>query len=113
MALKYDNIAPTVTHTVNPTANASDWNNSDVTVHFDAKDTDPGSGVVAGSVTPDQVISTETCTTGLVVNGSAKDTAGNTGTDSVTVRLDKTAPSITGAIVQRHRSARTAGTSAR
>ena len=60
VALKYDNIAPTVTHTVNPKANASDWNNSDVTVHFDAKDTDPGSGVAAGSVTPDQVISSET-----------------------------------------------------
>jgi hypothetical protein len=84
---------------VNPKANALGWNNSDVTVHFDAKDTDPGSGVAAGSVTPDQVISAETFTTGRVVNGEAKDTAGNTGTDSVTVKLDKTKPSITGAIV--------------
>jgi hypothetical protein len=88
-----------VTHTVSPKANASDWNNSDVTVHFDAKDTDPGSGVAAGSVTPDQVISTETGTAGLVVNGSAKDTAGNTGTDSVTVKLDKTKPTINGSVV--------------
>ncbi|CAN7535133.1 PxKF domain-containing protein [Terrabacter sp. LjRoot27] len=99
VALKYDNIAPTVTHTVNPKANASDWNNSDVTVHFDAKDTDPGSGVAAGSVTTDQVISAETSTTGLAVNGSAKDTAGNIGTDSVTVKLDKTKPSISGSVV--------------
>ena len=99
VALKYDNIAPTVTHTVNPKANASDWNNSDVTVHFDAKDTDPGSGVAAGSVTPDHVISTETSATGLVVNGSAKDTAGNTGTDSVTVKLDETKPTINGSVV--------------
>ena len=98
VTLKYDNIAPTVTHTVNPTANAADWNNSNVTVHFDAKDTDPGSGVLSGSVTADQVVSNETTTSGLVVNGSAKDTAGNTGTDSVTVRLDKTAPIINGAI---------------
>lgn len=97
--LKYDNIAPTVTHTVNPKANASDWNNSDVTVHFDATDTDPGSGVAAGSVTPDQVVSSDTSTTGLVVNGSAKDTAGNTGTDSVTIKLDKTKPTIGGSIV--------------
>lgn len=95
--LKYDNIAPTVTHTVNPKPNASDWNNSDVTVHFDATDTDPGSGVVAGSVTPDQVITTEG--KGTVVAGSAKDTAGNTGTDSVTVNLDKTKPSINGAVI--------------
>jgi hypothetical protein len=99
VALTYDNIAPTVTHTVSPKANAADWNNSDVTVHFDAKDTDPGSGVAAGSVTPDQVIGSETSATGLVVNGAAKDTAGNTGTDSVTVRLDKTKPSISGAVV--------------
>jgi hypothetical protein len=99
VVLKYDNIAPTVTHTVTPKANAADWNNSDVTVHFDATDTDPGSGVVASSITPDQVISNETSTTGLVVNGSAKDTAGNVGTDSVTVKLDKTAPKISGAIV--------------
>jgi hypothetical protein len=95
--LKYDNIAPTVTHTVNPKANAEDWNNSDVVVHFDAVDTDPGSGVDAGSVTPDVTVSNET--SGLVVNGNAKDTAGNTGTDSVTVKLDKTAPTINGAIV--------------
>lgn len=99
VTLKYDNIAPTVTHTVTPKANAADWNNSNVTVHFSAVDTDPGSGVVASSVTPDQVISNETTIGGLVVNGSAKDTAGNTGTDSVTIKLDKTAPSISGGIV--------------
>jgi hypothetical protein len=99
VVLKYDNIAPTVTHTVTPKANAADWNNSNVTVHFDATDTDPGSGVVTGSITPDQVISNETSATGLVVNGSAQDTAGNTGTDSATIKLDKTAPSISGSIV--------------
>jgi hypothetical protein len=97
--LDYDNIAPTVTHTVSPAANAADWNNSNVMVHFNAKDTDPGSGVVASSVTPDVTISSETTTSGTAVNGSATDTAGNVGTDSVTVRLDKTAPSNTGAIV--------------
>jgi hypothetical protein len=96
IALDYDNIAPTVTHTLNPAANAADWNKNDVTVHFDAKDTDPGSGVAAGSITPDVTISTETAAT--VVNGSAQDTAGNIGTDSVTVKLDKTAPAIGGAI---------------
>ena len=35
---------------------------------------------------------------GTVVNGAANDIAGNNGTDSVTVKLDKTAPTITGAI---------------
>jgi hypothetical protein len=94
--IKYDNIAPTVTHTVNPGPNSAGWNNSDVTVHFDAKDDDSGSGIAAGSITPDKTISTET--SGTVVNGQASDTAGNTGTDSVTVKLDKTAPTISGAI---------------
>jgi hypothetical protein len=88
-----------VTHTVTPAANAADWNNSDVTVHFDAKDTDPGSGLNATSVTPDVTVSSETSTSGRVINGSAADVAGNVGTDSVTVRLDKTAPTVTGAIV--------------
>jgi len=68
-------------------------------VHFDAKDTDPGSGVDPGTITPDVTVSTETSPSGTVVNGSAKDTAGNLGTDSVTVKLDKTAPSISGAII--------------
>jgi hypothetical protein len=36
-------------------------------------------------------------TAGTVVNGSAEDYAGNLGTDAVTVRLDKTAPTISGA----------------
>ncbi|MDP9388719.1 MAG: PxKF domain-containing protein [Actinomycetota bacterium] len=95
VSLKFDNIGPTVTHTVSPEANAAGWNNVDTTVHFDAIDDDGGSGVDMGTVTPDQTVGTET--TGQVVNGSAKDVAGNTGTDSVTVKLDKTAPGITGA----------------
>jgi len=99
VALKYDNIAPTVTHTVTPKANAAGWNNSDVTVHFDASDTDPGSGVDASTVTPDQVVGTQTGVGGQVVTGSAKDTAGNTGSDSVTVKLDKTKPAISGSVV--------------
>jgi hypothetical protein len=98
-SLNYDNVAPAVTHTVNPSANAADWNNSDVTVHFDAKDTDPGSGLNATSVTPDVTVSSETSTSGRVINGSASDVAGNVGTDSVTIRLDKTPPTVTGAIV--------------
>ena len=95
VALKWDNIAPTVTHTIAPVPNANDWNNSDATVTFTAKDDDSGSGVA--SVTAPVTVSTETA--GRLVNGSATDTAGNVGTDSVTVKLDKTAPTITGAIL--------------
>jgi len=94
IALKWDNIAPTVSHSLSPAPNADDWNNSDVTVTFTAKDDDKGSGVagVTGPVT----VSTETA--GQVVTGTAKDTAGNVGTDSVTVKLDKTRPTISGAV---------------
>ncbi|MGW4210878.1 OmpL47-type beta-barrel domain-containing protein [Lentzea sp. NPDC004789] len=96
VSLKWDNIAPAVTHTTSPAPNADDWNNSDVTVHFSAKDDDTGSGLDNGSVTPDVVITTDTG--GQTVTGSAKDVAGNVGTDSVTIKLDKTKPTITGEI---------------
>ena len=95
IALKWDNIAPTVTHSLSPSPNADDWNNSDVTVTFIAKDDDTGSGVA--SVTAPVTVSTET--DGTVVTGTAKDTAGNVGTDSVTVKLDKTAPTISGTVI--------------
>lgn len=101
VSLEYDNIAPTVTHSVSPKPNAADWNRDDVTVHFTAKDDDTGSGVDANTVTPDVLVGDETG--GLLVAGSALDVAGNKGTDSVTVKLDKTAPSIDGAIVSGQR----------
>ena len=94
VALKWDNIAPTVTHALSPSPNADDWNNGDVTVTFTAKDDDKGSGVA--SVTAPVTVSTETA--GKVITGTAKDTAGNVGTDSVTVKLDKTAPTISAAV---------------
>jgi hypothetical protein len=52
VSLKYDNIAPSVSSTVNPSSNAAGWNNSDTTVHFDATDDDGGSGVDLATVTP-------------------------------------------------------------
>jgi hypothetical protein len=83
-----------VSHSLSPAPNADEWNNSDVTVTFTAKDDDKGSGVA--SVTAPVKVTTETA--GQVVTGTAKDTADNVGTDSVTVKLDRTAPTITGAI---------------
>lgn len=94
VALKWDNIAPTVSHSLSPAPNADDWNNSDVTVRFSAKDDDLGSGVA--TVSPSVVVSAET--PGRVITGWARDTAGNVGTDSVTVKLDKTAPAINGTV---------------
>jgi hypothetical protein len=103
VALKYDTIAPTVTHTLAPAPNANQWNRSDVTVHFDARDDDGGSGVDAARTTADVVVDHETA--GRVVEGEAFDVAGNRGADSVSVKLDRTAPSITGASVSGTRGA--------
>jgi len=99
VALKYDNIAPTVTHTVTPAPNAGGWNSMDAKVHFDAKDNDSGAGVDTARTTPDQTVVDETPFAGLDILGEAFDLAGNRGTDKVTVRLDKTAPVITGEVV--------------
>ncbi|MGY2703369.1 OmpL47-type beta-barrel domain-containing protein [Nocardioides sp. HB32] len=94
VALKWDNIAPTVSHSLSPVPNADDWNNSNVTVTFAATDDDKGSGIAG--VTQPVTVSTETA--GQEVVGTAKDTAGNVGTDKVTVKLDKTRPTISGAV---------------
>jgi len=98
VALKWDNIAPTVTHTLSPKPNANDWNNADVTVTFSAKDDDKGSGISAGSLTAPVTVSDET--SGRLITGTARDTAGNVGTDAVTVKLDKSAPHISGAVTK-------------
>ena len=90
--LKYDNIAPTVTHSLNPATNAADWSKADTTVTFSAKD--DFSGVDAATLTGPVLVDQETV--GRLVEGKADDMAGNTGTDSVTVKLDKTEPQISG-----------------
>jgi hypothetical protein len=87
--IKYDTIPPTVSHKLDPAPNSAGWNNANTTVTFSATD-GVGSGVV--SLTDPQLISNETL--GLDVMGTATDQAGNTGTDQVTVHLDKTNPTI-------------------
>ncbi|MFL6028121.1 MAG: PxKF domain-containing protein, partial [Friedmanniella sp.] len=96
IGLRWDNVAPAVEHSLSPRPNADDWNNGDVTVTFTARDDDRGSGLA--STTAPVTITTETA--GQVVTGTARDTAGNVGTDTVTVKLDKTKPTITGAITK-------------
>ncbi|MDQ3974789.1 MAG: PxKF domain-containing protein [Actinomycetota bacterium] len=95
VSLKYDNIAPTVSHSLDPASNAAGWNKANTTVTFTAVDDSDGSGVDAATLTAPVTVSTETA--GQVVNGEAHDMAGNKGTDSVNVKLDKTAPTISGA----------------
>ena len=100
IALKWDNIAPTVTHTLTPAPTADGWNSSDVTVRFAAEDDGGGSGVDDARTTPDRTVADETPFAGVDVHGEAFDLAGNKGTDKVTVRLDETDPSVKGEVVE-------------
>jgi hypothetical protein len=83
-----DNGLPTISAAVSPGPNAAGWNKTDPTVTFTCADSN--SGVVFCS--QPIVISSETA--GQIVVGTAVDKAGNVATTSVTVKLDKTPPSL-------------------
>jgi hypothetical protein len=95
-SVNYDGTAPTVTHTLTPSANAADWSNANTTVAFKASDVVGGSGVDASTKTPDATYSAETAD--QVITGSADDVAGNHGSDSFHFHLDKTAPTISASV---------------
>ena len=88
-----DKTKPTITHQLSPVANSNGWNNADVTVTFDCADQTGLSGIA--TCTAPQKVTTEGA--GHEVLGTATDKAGNTATDTATVNLDKTPPTITGA----------------
>jgi hypothetical protein len=83
-----DNDPPTISATVNPPANQSGWNNSNVTVSFSCNDSTSG---IAHCPSPTPVNSDGA---NQVVSGTALDLAGNTASTSVTVNLDKTLPNL-------------------
>ena len=83
-----DRTPPTITATVSPTPNSSNWNNSAVTITFTC--TDAGSRIQ--SCSPPQ---TETTDGSYTVTGTATDYAGNTASINSTVKLDQTPPMIT------------------
>src|SRR5205823_1215807 len=90
---RIDKTAPTITHTQSPPANANGWNNTPVTVTFDCHDQLALSGIA--SCTPPQTVAGQG--QGQLVTGDAQDVAGNSASDSATLNLDKTPPTITGA----------------
>src|SRR5437016_9253106 len=83
-----DNDPPTITATTMPRANAAGWNRTDVQVTFTCADI--GSGV---AICPTATV-VRTEGQGQVVTGTATDNAGNTATASLTLSIDKTAPTI-------------------
>ena len=105
-----DSAAPVTTASLNPSPNAGGWNNADVTVSLSSSDGDGGSGVkqIAYSASGAQPIAATTASGGsasvsittegaTVLTYAATDNAGNAETPkTVTVQLDKTAPTIAG-----------------
>jgi hypothetical protein len=89
----YDTVDPNVIATPDREANEYGWYKEDVTVSFSA--TDDGSGVNAGTLTAPVKVTSDG---EHVITGSASDNAGNAGSASLTVKLDKTAPSISGIV---------------
>lgn len=93
VAVMIDLTAPIITPTVTPAPNAAGWNNTDVTVSWNLSDptsgidlaTDVGCGTV--TLTTEAAGTTLTCTT---ANG-----AGIFASASVTIKIDKTAPTLT------------------
>ncbi|WP_157695462.1 OmpL47-type beta-barrel domain-containing protein [Nakamurella panacisegetis] len=91
-AYTLDNTAPSATGALSPAPNGAGWNKADVTVTWTGADTG-GSGVrsvapATDSVTADGITTRTTTVT---------DNVGNTATAApVTVKLDETAPTITG-----------------
>ena len=87
-----DNTGPVVTGALTPSPNPAGWNSSDVAIAWSA--TDGGSGVASGPAPAAEVQSADTA--GVTRAAVAQDAVGNTGTGSVTVKLDKGSPVITG-----------------
>lgn len=89
--INIDRTAPTITASASPAANSFGWNNSNVTVTFTCADALSGIASCPSPVT----VSTEAAN--QQVTGTAVDKAGNQKSATVTVNLDKTAPTATNA----------------
>ena len=85
-----DTTAPVVTASPDRNSNLNGWYNSDVVVSFSAEDEAGGSGVA--EVSAPSIVSSEGAA--QIITGYANDKAGNTGSASYIVNLDKTAPAI-------------------
>ncbi|HAM27065.1 MAG TPA: hypothetical protein DCP11_10315, partial [Microbacteriaceae bacterium] len=87
-----DNTGPMVTAALSPVPNAAGWSKTNVGITWSA--TDAGSGVGSGPTPATDTVNTNTA--GIVKTATATDRLGNGGNGSVTVKLDKTAPTVGG-----------------
>jgi hypothetical protein len=87
--VKIDRTPPVITATAAPPANAAGWNMTDVLVTFNCSDSLSGIATCPAPAT----VSTEG--KNQPVPGTATDKAGNTASATVTLNIEKTAPTIT------------------
>ncbi len=85
--ISVDNTAPLITAVQSPEPNASNWNNTNVNVSFNATDS---SGIA--NKTADILVTTEGVN--QKITGTATDNAGNATSVSVFLNIDKTAPTL-------------------
>src|SRR6266567_3960399 len=89
VTINLEKTPPIITANVSPSPNAAGWNNSNVTVSFQC-----GTSLSGGVQCPaSQTVSKEGA--GQVITGTVSDTAGNQASASITINLDKTAPTLT------------------
>jgi hypothetical protein len=89
--VKVDKTPPAAGPTQAPTANGAGWNRTNVVVNWNW--TDSGSGVDSTHCTPSSTSAGEGPS--IVLSATCLDIAGNTGTASRTVKVDKVAPTVT------------------
>lgn len=87
-----DQTAPTASPTQSPLANANGWNKSDVTVTWNWTDEAGGSGIDAANCTSSSTSSGEGAA--IQLDATCQDLAGNSGSASYTVKVDKTGPTL-------------------
>jgi len=92
VTVRLDKTPPAIHAAQSPSANASGWNNTDVTVSFTCSD--GGSGLAAGSPPLDAIVSTVGA--GQSVTRTCVDVAGNSAAATLAnINIDKTPPTIT------------------
>ena len=105
-SIRRDATAPTITAAATTAPNANGWYSGNVTVQFACSEATSG---VAGACPADVVLTAS----GSSATPTIFDNAGNSATsNAVTVRIDKSAPSVGYAFVPPRRMATTAGTAA-
>jgi hypothetical protein len=93
VTVKLDKMNPTINGNASPGPNGFGWNNTNVTVSFTCSDALSGIKSCTGPTT----LTSETSSAGQAVSGAALDNADNNASSSVQVKIDKTAPSLSGA----------------